>query len=72
MFKRKVKFADVEEKEKEDVLEAVYRQQGAEELGDMGDKGGTSRLNPKHSLDSDEEDTPEPYNVLSERDIQGK
>ena len=68
MSKRKVQFAE----SADDDLEQAF-----EEAGDDAAKKKRrlpereSRFKEKHSLDSDEEDIPEKYNLLDEDDIEG-
>ena len=65
MSKRKVQFADGAD----DVLEQAFEEAGADKKRRLPER--ESRFKDKHSLDSDEEDIPEKYNVLDDEEIEG-
>ena len=65
MSKRKVQFADGAD----DVLEQAFEEAGADKKRRLPERD--SRFKDKHSLDSDEEDIPEKYNVLDDEEIEG-
>jgi len=67
MSKRKVQFAD----KADDNLEQAFEEVDADATKKRRLPERESRFKEKHSLDSDEEDIPEKYNVLDEDDIEG-
>ncbi|KAK2172987.1 hypothetical protein NP493_913g02037 [Ridgeia piscesae] len=68
MSKRKVQFAD----KADDNLEQAFEEVDADATKKRRLPERESRFKEKHSLDSDEEDIPEKYNVLDEDDIEGQ
>ena len=67
MSKRKVQFAA-----DDDDLEEIYQQSaGATDAIGTKAREKPTRFKEKHSLDSDEEDVPEKYDVLNDDDIEG-
>ena len=65
MSKRKVQFAE----KADDVLEQAFEEVDTTKKRRLPER--ESRFKEKHSLDSDEEDIPEKYNVLDEEEIEG-
>lgn len=65
MSKRKVHFNEQGGNEDDD-LERAFQESGKSQKDPA-----SSRFKEKHSLDSDEEDQPEKYNVLDVDDIEG-
>lgn len=69
MSKRRVQFADdADHADGDDDLEKAFQGEG----GASKSKKKVSRFKEKHSLDSDEEDNVDKYDIMAEDDIEGK